>query len=455
MKRVLILSLLVVAAAAVSVAQDIPISMGDSINGTLDDGDQTLDEDGSLIDWYALNVSGDATFDVLLTSEDFDTFLIVEFPDGNYLVDDDGAGGWSTDSALTVTTSQRGTIRIGVNSYSAGSSGRYTLTLAEAQVLQLRVGQSVDGNLTGSSVVYRLSGTPGEMVQIELTSSYFDTYLSLDDSEGTSLRNDDAGSTTRSRLMHMLASDGMATVTVTAFGGSGGGPFTLSVQEVDIDEGQYEAGYRLSPGERVQAYLMPSRNDFHGRNARLFTFEAQAGDRIEINHRSDDFDCYLGVVGPNGQEWTDDDSGGSLDSRLRMTIQTAGVYQVYATAYSGSSTGAFELEFIHHGQANILASGSGAISRDDPSDIMGRYYDIYEFSSRNGAEVTIDVNSEDFDGYALVRDPSGTIVARDDDGGMSGDPRIEFYAQAGVRYELVITTFSYETWGRYSFSVVE
>jgi hypothetical protein len=459
MKRYLIFTVLMVAAAGLAVGQDMPIRIGDSVMGDLSSSDEVLDVDGSFIDWYSVNVSGDTRFGVTLRSQDFDAYLIVELPNGQFLEDDDSGGSatgemWGTDSALTVVTSDRGTVRIGVNSYSPGATGRYTLTVEEVEVLELSVGGTARGMFENTDIMYVLYGEPGESVEVELTSDDFDTYLELEDSQGTYLYNDDADGIHVSRLMHVMGPDGMATVTVSAFG-SGFGNYALTARTIDVGALTLPDGYRLSDGETVEAMLLPSPDEYHGSFYQRFTFMAEAGERVEIIHRSNEFDCYLGVISPSGREWTDDDGAGSLDSRLMIMIESSGIHEVYASSLGSGRTGRFTLEFTRHGAASVLESGSGAISRDDESDIQGRYYDIYEFSSPAGGEITIDVTSDDVDLYAILRDSRGEIVARDDDSGGSGNPRIEFYASPGVVYQLAITTYSWERFGRYSYTIIE
>jgi hypothetical protein len=456
MKRLPILLVLIVAVTAVVIGQDRSMSVGDTIMGRLERGDQIYADTGGFMDWYSLRVTGGDRFSVMLSSSIFDTYLVVEMPDGSFLSDDDGGGGeWGTDSALTVVAASSGIARIGVRAFSSNDTGPYSLSVEYAQVGSLRVGQTAFGYLDGPEVIYILEGMPETAVEIELRSQDFDTYLELEDSDGNYYYNDDADGITVSRLSYVIGSSGTATITVSAYWG-GSGDFELEAREIDVQMSALPDGYRLSDGETIQSTLVPTTSTYRNSYYQRFTFVAEAGERVEIIHRSDDFDCYLGVIDPTGREWTDDDGAGNLDSRLLITVENAGEHEVYAAALGSGHTGEYWLEFNRLGLAQILSSGSGELTRDDPHDVTRPYYyDIWRFSTPRGGSLMIDVTSDDFDGYAVVRDNRGDIVARDDDSGGSGNPRIEFYANAGMTYELVVTTFSYESFGRYSFTIYE
>ncbi|MBN1478248.1 hypothetical protein JXA47_15945, partial [Candidatus Sumerlaeota bacterium] len=102
------------------------ISVGQTVQGTLAQGDQLLD-DGSFMDVYNLQLMQGQSVSIRLNSPDFDTFLIVEPPQGEPLVNDDFGG--TLNSGLDFAAPAAGQYRVIVNAYSPGDSGNYSLSI--------------------------------------------------------------------------------------------------------------------------------------------------------------------------------------------------------------------------------------------------------------------------------------------------------------------------------------
>lgn len=109
------------------------IRVGQTINGTLTASDPVMEVDGSNYDCYIVSTRAGQTYTIDLESDDFDTFIgmgagrgcqppVDEFNDDR----DDG----STNSRLTFT-SAGGDYFIFANSYEAGESGAYRLSVTE------------------------------------------------------------------------------------------------------------------------------------------------------------------------------------------------------------------------------------------------------------------------------------------------------------------------------------
>jgi hypothetical protein len=424
--------------------------VGGSLTGALTSDDRT-GSDGSYIDRLELRLPADTRVRIALSSDDFDTYLRVELPDGRSLENDDSAG---TDSALSFDTREGGVARVAVTSYAHASTGEYAIEAFAVEQRAVRVGQTLRGELENDVAAFALTGEPGEAVEIELRSQDFDTYLEVTDPEGTYLYNDDADGISTSRIVYEISDAGEATITVSSFRDAGGA-FELEVRPYRFAGPRIEDGYRLSDGEVITGTLGPHLPVSDGSYRQRFTFRAEKDDRIEITLRSDDIDSYLTVITPADEELTDDDSAGGLDSRLAMTAEERGLYEVYASDLQGSSIGEYTLSFVRRGDARLLLDTRGALTEEDPRDITGKHYDTYRFTVGSNRLVTIEVTSDDFDAYALVRSRSGEILHRDDDGGGDTNPRISFTAERSQTLELVVTSFTEESTGRYRVSIYE
>lgn len=426
------------------------LSIGSRVDGSLDSSDGS-GPDGSYVDRYDLIVPRGEPVRVDLSSSDFDTYLLVELPDGRIIENDDTMG---TDSSVTFTSDTAGVAGVEVTSFGYGSSGDYRLSVDTFERRDIRVGQRLRGTLEGPGDEYVLTGDPGEAVTIDLESDAFDTYLELTDSEGAYLSNDDAGGTSRSRIVYEVGRSGEATITVSSFSGGGGG-YLLAVERYSYDGPRIPDGYRLEGDEVVTGALGPHVAVTDGSYRQRFTFVVSSGERVETVLRSDDFDSYLTVVTPGGTELNDDDSAGGLDSRIVLTAEEAGVYEIYATGLGGDALGEYTLTFTRLAPARLLLDTAGDLSRNDPIDISGKYYDTFRFTIRAGRLVTVDVQSDDFDAYAIVRSLSGEVLYRDDDSAGNSNSRVTFTAERDDTLELVVTTFSEASTGSYRVSIYE
>jgi tetratricopeptide (TPR) repeat protein len=67
-----------------------------------------------------------------------------------------------------------------------------------------------------------------------------------------------------------------------------------------------------------------------------YTFEGQAGQALTLTLESSEFDPVLSLLGPNQTEIAfNDDFGGSLNSKIIITLPTNGTYTVVARSFSG------------------------------------------------------------------------------------------------------------------------
>lgn len=109
-----------------------PISIGQTVNGTLSAGDCPLG-DGSFYDAYTFSGTAGQQVSVFMSSTAFDTFLFLNNPDSSNLTqNDDGGGG--TNSRIPagsgfITLPTTGTYSIWANSWFPNQTGAYSLTL--------------------------------------------------------------------------------------------------------------------------------------------------------------------------------------------------------------------------------------------------------------------------------------------------------------------------------------
>lgn len=110
-----------------------PIGIGQTVNGNLTTNDCPAD-DGTFYDAYSFSATAGARISVSMSSSEFDTFLILNRPDGSILsFNDDGGGG--TNSRIPangfITLPVTGTYTIWANAFDPDdTTGAYSLTIS-------------------------------------------------------------------------------------------------------------------------------------------------------------------------------------------------------------------------------------------------------------------------------------------------------------------------------------
>ena len=198
------------------------INIGQTINGNLQNGD-CLYTDNSYYDAYTFSGTAGQQIAISMNSTQFNAYLFLvqgNYPGGTIVAQDNNGGGGNnaripaTSGFLTLAAT--GTYTILANSFSAGESGTYSLSLTSnapdacTQSTPISLGQTINGVLTNSDCLvdsnyytdkYSFSGTTGQQIVISMNSSAVDTYLLLYTSSGQFLTSDnDGGGGTNSRI---------------------------------------------------------------------------------------------------------------------------------------------------------------------------------------------------------------------------------------------------------------
>jgi hypothetical protein len=221
--------------------------------GALEAGDSTLDG-GGWFDEYAIDVTAGREVVAIVTSVDFDPYVIAIPPAGEQIEVDDY--GDSRDVAVLVEIAvEEGSWRIRVTSYESGESGDYALVLTTRQrtdaiqteeefvvTAALPAGEAapLSGTLGEGDQVrdddswydgWSLDVEEGEHIVIVLASPDFDTYLTLVSPSGRAFNNDDDGEGgTDSRLDMVVDEAGRWTVVANTLNPGDTGAYRLSVE---------------------------------------------------------------------------------------------------------------------------------------------------------------------------------------------------------------------------------
>jgi hypothetical protein len=270
--------------------------------------------------------------------------------------------------------------------------------------------------------VYTRSLAAGSEVLIELSSAQFDTFLLVQSPDGVIFLNDDtdapAGSYL-SRLTVPVLSSGDYTIYVTSYAGGETGTYTLSITEDNI---HYH--------EQITDALSANDTTFtSGEYYHVYTYDLNAGDTIRVVMTSAEVDTYLFVTSPSGETWVNDDFEGQTSiSRLELTADVSGTYELYATTAQVGETGTYTLavaplgvqplptpaaapsEPISIGTPEAAPINRGTLSATDSQLDTGEYMDMYSLTVSSGGTLELSLLSDSFYTYLAVMKPSGEVL---------------------------------------------
>jgi serine protease Do len=245
----------------------------------------------------------------------------------------------------------------------------------------IRVGESVNGNLTSADSLYpdhtyfkfyQFTTTAGRPITIDLASDDFNPVLIIRGSDlDESIINDNGGPACAARVAQVFPGSGPYRILVntSAAPERQTGRFTLSITDGSKllqtrDDGQCSSAAAAAPagtpsgggstrriavGQTQQGSL--TRDDVLLRRdstyAQPWTIQGRVGQTVTVDLESDEFDAYVFLRGPgiaDDQSLQDDDSGGNCNARLTATFPQTGEYEIVAnSAGTKYATGQFSL----------------------------------------------------------------------------------------------------------------
>lgn len=208
-------------------------------------------------------------------------------------------------------------------------------------------------------------------------------------------------------------------------------------------------------------------------HARVYSFQAQEGQRLVAILRSGAFDSYLSLMRPLSGVTTvvdsDDDSGGGTDSRIRFEVPATGVYYLVAQSYSEGEVGGYSLTLdvapppvpATPQPLTVGETRQGTIAEDGPVLHEGNLdvpYQLYTFEGRAGQQLVVALESTDFDTYLAFGPMVGNeveITATDDDGGGDTNSRLRVNISEDGTYGIQARPLGSGSTGSYSITLRE
>ena len=475
--------------ATVTGANGGAIRIGQPMSGTLAASD-ARSSGGQHQDVYTFTGRAGQTLRVNLDSNNMDTLVRVTGPGGFTQQDDDS--GDLLNAQLDITLPANGTYQVVATTYSAGVTGDYTLRISEIDPRQnaatasaagtIRVGQSVNGALRAGDPTrssgqyadaYTIEGQQGQTIEVRLSATAFDPFLSISGPGNFQADNDDDMESNEplrnSRLVVTLPQSGQYRIQATSFARGSTGDYRLSVAQASGGSASAaSSGQVLAFGQAARGRLQQGDGQLRsGEFSDAFRFLGQAGQRVAIELRSSEFDTYIILRKPDGtQQDNDDDERGNsgTNSRIELTLEETGEFHVYATSYQPGETGNYEIVVTDLSRRETTAppataaagavgnnqTTNGSLANSDQRMQDGQYYDLYTFNGRRGQNVSLEVTSSQFDTFMMLIFPSGEGV--EDDDGVSGttNSRISGGLPEDGEYTVVVSSYSPGATGNYA-----
>ena len=469
------------------------IRVGETVAGAIEPSDPTWGGNGRF-DAYRFQANAGDRILILLSSADFDPYLVVGHESGGIfdpLAQNDDAGN-ELNSRIRFTAPRTGTYRILAQAYDETGLGAYQLSLqpfvpSPVETTPLAVGAPVEAYLDEEDNYdedeeshydeYAFQAQAGRRYAITMSSEEFDSYLVLGTGSGEAIEeitsNDDSGTGYDSRILFTPEASGTYTIRARSFGGASSGAYSIRIAEA-APPGPL-AVTPLTLGRTVNGTLSESDQVADdGSYFDVYSFSGRQGERVEIVMRSDHVDSYLEVGEPaaSGEdffaEFSDDDSGGNLDARIRMTLPRTGEYQVRAYALYADDTGDYTIELRENRSAppatqpiRIGQTVRGTIDAGDPTLDDESHYELYTFEGRAGQEIRIILRSDDFDAFLQFGAWDGEnvdVTYTDDDsaGGVGGlDSMLELDLTETRTYAIMANTVYGGEQGEFTLTVEE
>jgi Caspase domain len=492
-RRVVLAALAALAAAATSAqAQQMNIAAGQTVQGSLAEGDSRLSQQ-EYADPYTFRGRAGQVVTVRMRSSAFDAYVMMMGPgDFNQQNDDEAAP--ATDAGLTVTLPRDGDYTIFATSLLGNQTGAYTLQVsaggnapqqAVAAGGPIQIGQSVRGALAAGDQqlesgefadTFTLAAERGQTLVIEMASTDFDPYLIVRGPGGLSEDNDDGDQgSLNSRVRVTVPASGQITIRPTSFASGQTGAYTLSVRaesagaQAAASSPAPASSGAISVGQRVNAALANGDGLLNSGELRdVYTLRGRRGQQLEVRMNSAEFDPYVAIFGPGDfTSFNDDDAeNNSTNSRMLVTLPADGDYQIMATSYAAGERGSYSLSVLETNDVDpgqgvgasadrlrIGRSVNGTLAAGDSTLRSGEFTDTYRFQGEAGQRIRIEMSSQAFDSYVVLVAPSGAQEENDDGPAGVGDSVLETQLAESGEYALIATSFQPGESGAYTLRV--
>ncbi|MBI4752592.1 MAG: pre-peptidase C-terminal domain-containing protein [Acidobacteria bacterium] len=308
--------------------------------------------------------------------------------------------------------------------------------------------------------IYYFVGSAKQSVDIQLSSSIFDTYLILATDSGTVLATNDDSFGSNSRITRRLSATRGYFIFANSYAANRTGSYTLTLAG-DQPVSPSQCGQSSTPitFSETKTGLLDSSDCrlSDGSYADLFSFDGEGGQLVTIELNSTVFDPLLILTTSTGLPVTcDDDSGDGTNARATFLLPQTGGYVLFANSFASGRTGPYSVRLTSCSgqQVRIPQNVTGALSAGDCALNDGSYVDVYTFQGRAGQRVDLQLNATAFDPFLFLAREGQLIASNNDIGGGNRNSRITMTLTAGGKYQILANSTTSGRTGEYQLAAL-
>ncbi|MBC7843943.1 MAG: Ig-like domain-containing protein [Gemmatimonadaceae bacterium] len=330
-----------------------PITVGATVTGTLFSTDCRLN-DGSYADKYVLTLAGSTQIRISMTGS-VDAFLILQDAVTSAIIEVNDDGNGDTGSRIERVV-PAGRYVILANTFDANDFGTYQLTVSPGSAACLDAtpigtNVAVTGTLAATACVlpdssyadrYTLTVPSATIMTMTMASAAFDSYLFVEQNDGTSIQRDDNGGGGRDARIATTLAKGTYFVYANSSSARENGAYTLTLSS-QLDP--CGVNRTVTVGSTTTDTLTSSACRLaDGSYIKRFGFSVTTSTPVRIDLTSTQFDPYVFVqlAGAAAKVAEDDDSGPGLNAEV-LQVLAPGEYVITVTSATAGESGLFEL----------------------------------------------------------------------------------------------------------------
>jgi len=388
-------------------------------------------------EWTFNGSTGDFVL-IRLNSTDFDSYLELYNPIGQIIASNDDSDGLNSQIG-PLQLLDEGIYTIVARDYSRSRSGDYSLELTSPTLASMgNINYDESANETLHSEIgdsWTFAGNANDIVVIRLDSTEFDPLIQLYDNQRRLIQEtDNYGSTSIGPVE--LTTSGEYEIVVRSRNMDRVGRYRIELDLLEI----VEPG-TLQFGDTVDAQFTNGGGDH-------WAFEAAAGDVVQIDLSSSQFDPYLELLNANGESIASNDDTNGRNSQIRVTFLESGRYTVITRPYSsGSGIYQLSLALVRHNPIQTLFYGQRV-----NDDLQSGISDFWVFDGEAGDRITLVMNSTDFDTFLELYNMNNQPIASNDDAN-GNNSQINFVLPADGSYTVIARGYSGSASGFYNLTL--
>lgn len=305
---------------------------------------------------------------------------------------------------------------------------------------------STEGRITAEEGEhsYSIGLERGIAVEVLAESDDFDSYIEARLPDGSQRSNDDYARL-NAGFQATIAEAGTMLLTVRAVFPGESGSYRLTVRRVPTPQ-------PIFPGETIRDSIGKD-DESGGVLARRYRLNGEEDTRVVVDVRSTEFDPLIEARDSLGRVVRDDDGGESgYDSRISYQFEEDGFLVITVRGFFGSDLGEYEIS-VREANATVLEEIEGELSASDERGYDGAILDRIQWEGEESEEVTILLESTDFDAMLYVSDPFGRSIARDDDSGGNRNSMATLTMPSTGSYTIYVGSFDGTSVGSYRLTI--